>query len=117
VRPNDTTQAKESGHSTSDESNRAIPWSYIKRRLLSCGCVVRKGDSEAVYRMRESVLSLSFVEPNKRDRPKKPDEPDPRHALQNGSGHIRFLLATYAGSSCWPEHRLTAVSGGRNIKA
>ena len=30
-----------------------------------------------------SVLSLSFVEPNKRDRPKKPDEPDPRHALRN----------------------------------
>ncbi len=93
MRPNDTTQAKESGHSTSDGSNRAIPWSYIERRLLSCGCVVRKGDSEAVYLVRESVLSLSFVEPNTRDRP---DEPDPRHALQNGSGHILFLLATYA---------------------
>jgi hypothetical protein len=39
-----------------------------------------RGDSEAVYLVRGSVLSLSFVEPNRRDRPKKPDAPAPRHA-------------------------------------
>ena len=50
----------------------AVPWS---------GGV--KGDSEAVYLVRGSVLSLSFVEPNIRDRPKKPDGPDPRHAPRN----------------------------------
>ncbi|HMF86152.1 MAG TPA: hypothetical protein VK598_07355 [Nitrospiraceae bacterium] len=62
-------------------------------------------------------MSLSFVEPNKRDGPKKPDEPDPRHARRNGFGHILFLLATYAEVIMLAEHRLTAVSGGRNIKA
>ena len=30
--------------------------------------------------MRGSVLSFSFVEPTKRDRPNKPDEPDSSHA-------------------------------------
>jgi len=45
-----------------------------------------EGDSEAVYLVRGSVLSLSFVEPNKRVRPEKPDkqdrpdEPAPRQA-------------------------------------
>jgi hypothetical protein len=34
--------------------------------------------------MRGSVLSLSFMEPNNRDRPKKPDRPDPRNAPQMG---------------------------------
>jgi hypothetical protein len=28
-------------------------------------------------------LFLSFVEPHARDRPKKPDEPNPRHAPRN----------------------------------
>jgi hypothetical protein len=36
-----------------------------------------------VYLVRGSVLSLSFVEPHKRERPKKPDEPAPRHAPRN----------------------------------
>ena len=44
-----------------------------------------EGDSEAVYLVGGSVLSLWFVEPNKRDRPKKPDGPAPRHAPRNGS--------------------------------
>jgi hypothetical protein len=36
---------------------------------------------------------------------------------RNGFGHILFLLATYAEVIMLAEHRLTAVSGGRNIKA
>ena len=36
--------------------------------------------------MRGSVLSLSFVEPLNREKPKKPDAPDPRHAPRNGFG-------------------------------
>ena len=47
--------------------------------------VLGEGDSEAVYLERGAGWSRSFVEPNKRDRPKKPDEPDPRHAPGNGS--------------------------------
>ena len=46
-------------------------------------CEVGGGGSEAVYPVRGSGLSLWFVEPNKRDRLKKPDEPDPRHAPQH----------------------------------
>jgi hypothetical protein len=42
------------------------------------------GEFLAVYLVRGSVLSLSFVEPKKRDRPKKPDEPAPRHMPGNG---------------------------------
>jgi hypothetical protein len=42
------------------------------------------GDSETVYLVHGSVLSLLFVEPNKLDRPGKPDEPAPRHAPQKG---------------------------------
>jgi hypothetical protein len=42
--------------------------------------LVGEGDSEAVYLERGSALSLSFVELNKRDRPRKQAEPDPRHA-------------------------------------
>lgn len=38
---------------------------------------------EAVYLVRGSVWVLPFVEPVKRDRPKKPDGPDPRHTLGN----------------------------------
>jgi hypothetical protein len=41
------------------------------------------GEFLAVYLVRGSVLSLSFVEPHKRDRPRKSDEPDPRHAPGN----------------------------------
>jgi len=54
------------------------------------------GEFLAVYLVRGSVLSLSFVEPHKRDRPRKSDEPDPRHALRNGFGH-RF---TSRNSEC-----------------
>ena len=75
------------------------------------------GDSRTVYLVRGSVLSLSFVEPNKRNSPKKPDEPDPRPAPRYGFGYILILLATYAEVIMLAEHRLTAVLGGRNIKA
>ena len=37
------------------------------------------------YLMRGIVFLISFVEPNKLN---KPDEPDPRHALRNGLGHL-----------------------------
>jgi hypothetical protein len=43
-----------------------------------------EGDSEAVYLVRGPVLSLMFVAPHTRDRPKQPDEPDPHHAPRNG---------------------------------
>jgi len=49
----------------------------------------RVGDSEAVYLVRKSVLSLSFVEPHKRDKPNKPDrpdEPDLHHAQRREPG-------------------------------
>jgi len=49
---------------------------------------VGRCDSKAVYLVRGSVVSLSFVEPNKRDRPRKPDEPAPRHAPGNGFWHL-----------------------------
>ena len=32
-------------------------------------------------------------------------------------GTFSFFWQPKPGASCWPEHRLTAVSGGRNIKA
>jgi len=32
-------------------------------------------------------------------------------------GTFSFFWQPTPGSSCWLEHRLTAVSGGRNIKA
>ena len=32
-------------------------------------------------------------------------------------GTFSFFWQPTPGSSCWPEHRLTAVSGGRNINA
>jgi len=44
------------------------------------------GEFLALYLVRGSVLSLSFVEPHKRDRPRKSDEPDPCHAPRNGDG-------------------------------
>jgi len=43
------------------------------------------GEFLAVYLVRGSVLSLSFVEPNKPDRPTRPDEPTPRHAPRNST--------------------------------
>jgi hypothetical protein len=55
-------------------------------------CVVR-GNSEAVYLVRGSALFLWFVEPHKRDRPKKPDEPDPYHAPRNGFSYLFTSLA------------------------
>ena len=53
-----------------------------------------EGDSEAIYLMRGSVLSLSFVEPHKQDRPEKPEEPAPRHSfhLLLISGSARLLM-------------------------
>jgi hypothetical protein len=39
------------------------------------------------------VFSGSFVEPKKRDRPTRPDGPDPRHAPRNGSGRIVLFQA------------------------
>ena len=54
-----------------------------------------------VYLVRESVLSLLFVEPNKPDRldepdrpdrPNRPDEPNPRHAPQNSSEPLLISL-------------------------
>jgi hypothetical protein len=59
-------------------------------RCINCGMisddVIHENQltSLALRKSRGSVLSLSFVEPNKRDRPKKPDEPAPRHAPGNG---------------------------------
>jgi len=56
-----------------------------------------RGDSEAVYLVRGAGWSFSFVEPHTRDRPKKPDEPAPRHAPRNvdnrlfGAGSILSL--------------------------
>ena len=79
-----------------------------------------EGDSEAVYLMRGSVLSLVFIEPNKPERldePDRPNRPAPRHAPRSGSGTFSFIWQPTQGSSYWPKHRLTAVSGGRNIKA
>jgi hypothetical protein len=38
------------------------------------------GEFRAAYLVRGTVLSLSFVEPNKWDRPNRRDEPAPRHA-------------------------------------
>ena len=61
-----------------------------------------EGRSEAVYLMRGSILSLSFVEPNKpekpdrRDEPERPDGPAPRHAPRNGSG-----TCSSSGASVW----------------
>jgi hypothetical protein len=52
---------------------------------------------QTVYLVHGAVWSLWFVEPHTRNRPTRPDEPTPRHEPRNGSGHILFLLATYAG--------------------
>jgi hypothetical protein len=43
-----------------------------------------EGDSQGVYLVRVFVLSLSFVKPNKRERPTRPDEPNPRYAPRYG---------------------------------
>jgi hypothetical protein len=43
-----------------------------------------RGDSETGYLVRGSVLSLSFVEPNKPNKPDRPDKPAPCHAPRNG---------------------------------
>ena len=47
---------------------------YKGRPGLSLG--ERRGDLEAVYLVRASVWSMLFPE---RDRPNKPNKPDPRH--------------------------------------
>jgi hypothetical protein len=56
--------------------------------------------------VRGSVLSLSFVDPNKRDRPKKPDGPDPRHAPQNSE--CLLFSAADPHSSCGKFHEFVA---------
>ena len=52
---------------------------------VECGIIRTSNEQRlrTVYLKRGSVLSLSFVEPNQRDRPKKPEESDPRHAPRN----------------------------------
>jgi hypothetical protein len=47
--------------------------------------------------VRGSGLSFSLVEPHKRDRPKKPDEPDPRHAPRMVSDAVSFPLISIIG--------------------
>ena len=44
---------------------------------------VRGDNLEAVYMVRGSVLFLSFIEPNTRDRPTKFDRPVPHDAPRN----------------------------------
>jgi hypothetical protein len=47
--------------------------------------------------VRGSGLSLSFVESHKRDRPKKPDEPDLRHAPRNvGLQDLTLILVRHS---------------------
>ena len=62
---------------------RHVSWWRNRITLMARG----EGDSEAVYLVHGSVLSLSFVEPNKPDRP---DRPDPRHAPRSCSRHLFF---------------------------
>ena len=67
-----------------------------------------------IWLVRGSVTSLWFVGPNKRDRLKKPDRPDPRHAVRNGSWYpILFAhFPTPHGSlSPSPDQRLQIVPG------
>ena len=58
-----------------------------------------------MYLVRGFVLFIVFVEPNK---PKKLDEPDPRHAPRNGSGHSvpppTLPLATFFRAPAIEEH-------------
>ncbi len=57
-------------------------------------CEVR-GDSETVYLVRGSVPSLSFVKPNKPEKPDRRDEPAPRHAPRNvGLQNLTIILHT-----------------------
>ncbi len=56
-----------------------------------CEPCVREGDSEAVHLVRGAFWSRSFVEPHTGDRPKKPDEPAPRHAPRKGSDPLVLL--------------------------
>src|SRR5712692_4022349 len=64
-----------------------------------------EGDSEAVYLVRGSVLSLSFVEPNKPDRPDKPNPPHAPRTLRLHDvprfrrirqGRVTAILAGYS---------------------
>ena len=66
--------------------------------------------------MRGSVLSLSFVEPNKRDRLTNQIDQLPA-TRRDDFGRRSHSSRTYAEVIMLAEHRLTAVSGGRNIKA
>ena len=108
MRPNDTTQAKKSGHSTflrrprsclrrAANDDRCV-WEPSVRgggnRMFNVECGIIRTSSEqrlrTVYLVRGSVLSLSFVKPNKPDGPNKPDRPDrpnPRHALRKVGLH------------------------------
>jgi hypothetical protein len=53
-----------------------------------------RGNSEAVYPVRRSILSLTFIEPSK---PERPNRPDPRQALRNGAWHLFLLIQINAG--------------------
>ncbi len=73
---------------------------------------VRGGRFRSSLSDARAVLSLSFVEPNKRDRPDGPDEPDPRHAPRNvelqdpvsSQNHLLtfILLPLYSSSQAAP---------------
>jgi len=55
-----------------------------------CGIIRTSSEQRlrTVYLVRGAGWSPWFVEPHTRDRPKKPDEPDPRHAPRSGPGSI-----------------------------
>jgi hypothetical protein len=63
-----------------------VPAALVLRLLPDYRCKVTQrpqGFPEAVYLVDGSVLSLSFVEPHTRDRPRMPDEPAPRDTPKN----------------------------------
>jgi len=63
-----------------------------------------EGDSEAVYLVRGSVLSLSFVESNKRDRSTRPDELNPYHVPQNvGLQDLTIILQAPKSSQSYQD--------------
>lgn len=61
------------------------------------------GDSEAVYLVGGSGLSLSFVESNKREGPKKPNEPAPRYSPRDvGLKGLTLIFYSSAGKGSAP---------------
>jgi len=75
-----------------------------ERSMFNGECGIIRTSSEqrlrTVYLVRGAGWSPWFVEPHTRDRPKKPDEPDPRHAPRNGStvSASQFSLRLFGGS-------------------